>query len=289
MPTVWSSIMGRGGLAAQPWEGAQLLEQNRLRELGAVFRFLALNRIPARSGLEPFSAVVASSSRAPLRLGAGQIWQRRPAPEFAFPLDGREPLEIADVPGILVGSAASQADGFPGRSTYHLNLPRALTAHATVREMGAAGAALRVSVDGQVVAEQRWPSGSKMPVELSFPLPPGEHTLGLENPGGPDWVHVSAIDFGLDTSVLAATGRRNDTFIAAWLWHRTNLYALSPGPAVSGALLLEAVPAGTWTVTWWDTTAGTAGAPTVIDHPGGPLRLVTPAILRHAAVALVRR
>jgi hypothetical protein len=289
MPTVWSSIMGRGGLAAQPWDGASLLAQNRLGEIGAVFRFLALNRIPARTGLEPFSTVVESSLRSPLRLAAGQIWQRRAAPEFTFPLDGREPLEVADVPGILVGSPASLADGFPGRSTYHVSLPQSVTAHAAVRETGTAGAALRVSVDGQVAAEQRWTPGAKMPATLSFSLSAGEHTVVVENPGGPDWVRVDALDFGLDVSVLAAVGRRNDTFIAAWLWHRANLYAVTPGPAVAGTLILEAVPAGTWTVTWWDTATGTAAAPTVLDHPGGPLRLTTPPILRHVAVALTRR
>jgi len=289
MPTVWSSIMGRGGLAAQPWDGAHLLEQNRLGELGAVFRFVALNRIPERTGLEPFSAVVESSARSPLRLAAGQIWQRRVAPEFSFPLDGREPLEVADVPGILVGSAASVAEGFPSHSTYHLNLPQAVTARATVLEIGAGGGALRASVDGQVAAEERWAPDAKMPADLSFGLPAGEHTLVIENPGGPDWIHVSELDFGLETSALAAVGRRNDTFIAAWLWHRTNLYALKPGPAASGTLVLEGVPAGTWTVKWWDTTTGTASAAIMIDHPGGVLRLATPPIVRHIAVALVRR
>ena len=290
MPTVWASIMGEGGLAAQPWDGAKLLEQNRLDELGAVFRFLALNRIPAHAGLEPFSAVVESAAHVPLRLAAGQIWQRRGAPEFTFPLDGREPLALADVPGILVGSTASLADGFPGRSTYHLNLPQAVTARAAVRETGTAGAALRVTVDGKIAAEQHWAAGAKMPAELSYPLPTGEHTLVIENPGGPDWVHVSELDFGLDTSVLAAVGRRNDTFIAAWLWHRTNLYAATPGPGVSGTLVLDAVPAGGWTVTWWDTTKGTAAsAPLSLNHPGGPLRLDTPPILRHTAVVLTRR
>jgi hypothetical protein len=52
--------------------------------------------------------------------------------------------------------------------------------------------------------------------------------------------------------------------------------------------VLEEVPAGTWRITWWDTLAGVAAAPSFIRHPGGTLRLPTPPINRHAAVTLTR-
>jgi hypothetical protein len=53
-------------------------------------------------------------------------------------------------------------------------------------------------------------------------------------------------------------------------------------------LILPDVAAGTWRVTWWDTTAGTPSAVIAIEHPGGALELSSPPIGRHAAVALTR-
>ena len=110
----------------------------------------------------------------------------------------------------------------------------------------------------------------------------------VENPGGPDWVDVAAIDFDLDIPVLAAAGKRGRDFLALWVWHRTGVFALTPPPPARGTLVLEDVPAGTWRVTWWDSLAGVPAAPVFVRHPGGTLRLATPPISRHAAVVLTR-
>ena len=88
--------------------------------------------------------------------------------------------------------------------------------------------------------------------------------------------------------VLAAIGRRSDDFLMAWLWHRQGVYADSAVAPVSGTLVLEDIPAGTWTITWWDSYAGTVGGSTTVQHPGGTLRLATPPIAHHAALLLER-
>ena len=51
VPPVWASAMGQGTMVAEPWNGWQLLAQNRQNELGAVFRFLAINRVAQQQGL----------------------------------------------------------------------------------------------------------------------------------------------------------------------------------------------------------------------------------------------
>ena len=124
VPPVWASIMGQGAMAAQPWDGWHLLEQNRLDELGAVFRFLAINRIAAQQGLaallgrgrvrgaraaeDPCRAGVAAQGRARFRLsrstGPSRSRRRTSRPRWRRP-------------------PPSAADGFPGRATYHLDLP----------------------------------------------------------------------------------------------------------------------------------------------------------------------
>jgi hypothetical protein len=289
VPPVWASIMGQGAIAAQPWNGWQLLEQKRLDQIGAVYRFLVLNRVQAQAGLQPFSAVVECSERAPLKILAGQVWQRRAAPDFAYPVDGSEPVEAANVPAILVGSAASVADGFPERATYHLDLPAQTTLHARVGHIGNGVAGLRVSVDGHIEATHRWDgnAGVPDPAELAVAVAQGQHTLVLENPG-PEWIEVPEIDLGIEVPALALIGRRNDRFIEAWIWNRKNLYAISPSTAAAGTVDLDNVPAGSWKVTWWDTLKGVQSASQVIEHRGGALKLPTPPIMRDAAVVLSR-
>jgi hypothetical protein len=288
-PPVWASVMGQGTMAAQPWLGWQILDQHLEGDVGAVFRFLVLNRAASHPDLQPFSAVVETEKRVPLRILAGESWQRRPAPDIELPLDGTEAIGAADVPATLVGSAASRADGFPGQATYRLNVPRAVTMTARVDSMGGGGGGLEASIDGVVVASRQWPAGSlaKNPSSLAIPVPAGPHVMVLRAPG-PDWIGISAIDTGLDEPVLGLIGRRSDRLIVAWVWNRANLYAADPGAPVSGTVDLEGVSAGSWKVTWWDTQKGTPLESKVVVHPGGIMKLPTPPILRHAAVALAR-
>ena len=289
VPPVWASIMGQGAIAAQPWNGWQLLEQNRQGELGAVFRFLAINRIARQAGLQPFSAVVECPERVPLSIVAGQVWQRRASPDIDYPVDGTEPVEAANIPATLDGSASGRADGFPDRATYHLDLPRATAIRVHVISVAQQGGGLRVSVDGGEAAAHTWAAGGAAPVPdvLEVKVAGGRHVLLLEGTG-PDWIGISDIDLGLDTSVLALIGRRNDHFISAWVWHRKNLFALNTSAPVSGTVDLDNVPAGSWKVTWWDTLKGVPAESKVVAHPGGTLKLQTPPITRHAAVVLTR-
>ncbi len=289
IPPVWASIMGQGTMAAQPWNGWQILEQGRLNELGAVFRFVAVTRMAQQPGLQPFTAVVDCAEKAPLRIAAGEFWQRRDPADIDYPLDGSEPLGAADVPATLVGSDSGRADGFADHVTYRLDVPAATTVRVLVDSTAAGGGGLEAELDGAGVASHQWAAGAgaPSPAEVDFKLPAGKHTLLLHNPG-PDWIGIPAVEIGIRVPALALVGRRNDHYIAAWIWHRTNLYALEPTAPVSGTVLLGDVPAGTWKVTWWDTEKGVPGEPKVVSHPGGTLRLQTPPILRHAAVALAR-
>ena len=289
VPPVWASAMGQGPLVAEPWDGWDILDQNLQNELGAVFRFLAINRVAQQRGLLAFSAPVACKEKVPLRMAAGEFWQRRPAATVDYPNDGTEPLGAADIPATLVGSDASRADGFPDRVTYRLDLPQATTARVNVGSASPIGGGLQASIDGQPVASHQWPGGAAAPdpAVLQFPIAAGTHTLVLKNPG-PDWIGVSAVELGVDVPVLAAIGRRNEHFIEAWVWHRKNLFAVQPSAPVAGTLDLDNVPAGSWKVTWWDSEKGVPLASSVVSHPGGTLRLQTPPVTRHAAVALVR-
>ena len=289
VPPVWASIMGQGDGAAQPWDGWHLLEQKRLGELGAVFRFIALSKVSAQRGLQPFSAVVECAEHVPLRISAGEFWQHRAPVDMDYPVDGTVPIQAGNVAATLVGTAASIAEGFPYRAAYHLDLPRPTTMRIHLDSVAQAGGSLTVSLDDKFALSHQWPGVPSVPDPsvLEVQVGAGRHTLLLENPG-PDWIGVSGIDLGLKIPALALIGRRNDRFIEAWVWHRANLYSLNPSAPVSGTLLLGDVPAGTWKVTWWDTALGAPSGTSTLEHPGGLLRLPTPPISRHAAVVLTR-
>ncbi len=290
VPPAWAALMGQGTIPAQPWEGAKLLARGLAGELGAVHRFAVRSGLLKHRAAQPFSAVVACDARVPLRIAAGQIWQRRAGPELTIPTDGREEPGFADIPGVLVGSKGSLDDGFPGRAIYHFDLPRATTLRAQVKAIGAGGSALRLSLDGRPVVEKSWPAGATgLPAEFSFEAVAGKHTLVVENPGGPDWIEMPAIDLGLDIPALAAIGRRDEGFLALWLWRRDALYAVENPAPIAGTLVLEDVAAGTWSITWWDTKVGQAGESTTVQHGGGALRVPTPSVARHTAVVLVRQ
>ena len=296
VPPVWASLMGLSRYPAQPWLGERLLAQGRLGELGAVARFLATTKLGGRDGLTPFSPVVECSTRVPLVLTGGQMWQRRPGPDLTVPLDGREAIGFADIPRIYVGSAGSLAEGYPGRAVYHFDFPRATTLRPRVADIGAGGSAIRVSLDGHPVLEKSWPArraapvgaAPEFPAEFSFPVSAGRHDLVVENPGARDWFDLTGIDLGLDTPVLAAAGQRDAGFIALWVWHRQGVFAVDAPTPATGTLLVDDVPAGTWRVTWWNSLTGVPAAPLIIGHGGGVLKLPTPAIARHAAVVLER-
>jgi hypothetical protein len=294
VPPVWASLMGRGRYPAQPWLGEKLLQLGRLGDLGAVARFIRASGLGRRENLTPFSAVVACDTQVPFTLPAGQSWQRRPSPEFEVPLDGREPIEFAEIPLAYVGAPEELAKGYPQRATYHCDFPREMKLQARVSGAGAKGATLRVAVDGAVALEKTWPpqTPGQPPVKVSeilpFTVPAGRHTLVVENPGSPDWFSIAGIDFPLEIPVLAAVGQRAPNFFALWIWHRTGVFAVKAPPAAEGVISLDDVPAGSWRVTWWDTFKGTPSEPKSIEHPGGVLRLPTPPISRHAAVILER-
>ena len=289
VPPVWASLMGAGRYAAQPWLGWDILRQERTRELGAVARFADATQIGTREGLEPFSTVVESDTKVPLVIAAGQAWRRHPEPDFDLPLDGRMPLELADVPRNYVTPQSHKRDGFPARGTYTIDAPRELAARATVTAVGPnGGGTLRISANGTTLAERSWKPGSKFPSELEFTIPAGRQKLAVENPGGTDWVEVLAIDLGLETSALAAIGKRSGDLIACWIWNREGVFSVDKPNPVSGTLLIEDAPEGEWSVAWWDTFAGKPTRTALVAHSGGTLRLPTPPVARHTAVVLER-
>ena len=293
VPPVWASLMGQGRYAAMPWLGEQMIDNGRLPELGAVAKFIAASGLGRRDGLEPFSPAIVDAPQIPFEISAGQMWQKRPAPTVEVAMDGRELLAYADIPRIYIGWPGAVAEGYPNHATLQLDLPKPTTIRVKIAGVGSEHGALRVTLDGQTVAEHVWEkqvagAPAPGPIELPFPATAGKHTLVLANSGEAEWFDLQAIDLGLDTPVLAAVGQRSADFAALWVWHRQGVFAQTAPAAVSGKIALENMAAGEWRVTWWDSLAGVPQASQTLTHAGGMLQLPTPPISRHAAVILER-
>lgn len=295
VPSVWASLMGQGRYPGQPWLGWDLLKTKRLGELAALARFVRTSGISARDGLVAFSPGVSCAAHVPMTVHPGESWQRETAPELVLPLDGRMPVDLARIPATYVGGAASLAEGFPGRVTWHIDVPATTTIRARIDGIDgkAAEATFSALLDNKEVARQSWSPGpgapsAEHPAEVTFSIPTGEHTLVVQNPGAPGWFGLGSVEFGNDIPALAAIGRRSSNFVAVWLWHRDGVFTLGATPAVTAKLELDDVPAGTWKVVWWNTLLGIAEPSRTLRHPGGRLELPTPAISRHAAVVLTR-
>ncbi len=294
VPPVWASLMGPARYPAQPWLGDKIIQTNRLTELGAVARFLKASGLSNRQGLQPYSPQVECAEQVPFVIEASQVWQQRPSPEFTLPLDGRLPVELGDIPRAFSNPKKGEPERYPSRAIYHIEFPKDTKLQARVTGSGGKGANIRISVSGKTAVEKSWTAGSidapswDHPVELAFTAPAGSHTLVVENPGGADWFQLDMITTDLVVPVIAVLGKRSDNFMALWVWHRTGIFALQAPAPVSGALLLDDVPAGKWTVTWWDTFKGVPAPAQEIDHGGGMLRLPVPALNRHSAVVLTR-
>ena len=80
----------------------------------------------------------------------------------------------------------------------------------------------------------------------------GAHTIHLTNPGT-DWLKLGNITLNPYVFQLGAYAIGNSNFYAAWLWHRTNVFSATAGPALTGTVDVTGLNPGTYSATWWDT------------------------------------
>jgi len=137
-------------------------------------------------------------------------------------------------------------------------------------------------------AARRPAPGALRPAEFTVALPAGPQVLMLRN-RGPDSFRLREIELGGDAPALAAVGKRCDDFVMLYVWHRTFVHAANRDAPATGQVQFEDLPAGDWTVTWWDMVGGRPASTTSLHHDGGRLLLATPPVARHAAAFLQRQ
>jgi hypothetical protein len=293
VPPMWAGVMGQLHLPPQPWFADQLIEAGRFDELAGFVRFLSATKLAEKPELTPFSPAIRCGERIPLVVRPGHSWTRLPNPSVELAIDGRIPLSAGLVPATLVGDARGIQMGFPNEVTFALEFsrPENLVLRFRSNPAGVEGTAGEVRLDDQSVARFEWPAPADKvamdrAVDLRIEVPSGARTLTVANAGGPDWFFFDGIETERDRPVISAVGRRSARFIVLWIWHREGVHRLEPVGAAGGELLIEAVPAGSWKVTHWDSVVGQPVSHREIEHGGGRLHLDTPAVNRHAALVL---
>lgn len=313
IPPIWAGIMGLLHLPPQTWFIQRLIETDGLSKLQTVARFLKITGIAERDELVPFSPAIESDDTQALSVPPGFVWMNRPDPVVEVPVDGSTPISNALVPGVLPADSLSGARGFPNHVTFKVDLPRPDTVTARLSlwdkssgrpewyrasarrlrlfEKGLRGTTVQATVDSRVVASYTWPddtdsTDAEQAASLAFEVPAGQHDIVVANTGGPAWCHFDGLETGFHVPRIAAVGKRNDTFVALWIWNREGVFSVEPVEAAKGTLVIDHVSAGRWSVEWWDTEGGVTSAGDPIEHKGGTLKLETPEIDRHAAVVL---
>jgi hypothetical protein len=228
-----------------------------------------------------------------LTLIGGHYWHRGPNPELHLPNDGRVLPEWIEFRRIY-DSATKPDTRFPTRAKLHLHYPAAAVGRVHLNRVANDGGSLRVLVDGDPVVLRKWPAATAAAPAVTdqtyaFQIGYGSHVIEIENPFGPNWIDLQSFDTGIPVPALVAVARQGRDRMALWVHHRDNLLSAASDEELSpatGTVQMPDVPAGRWTVTWWDPAAGTTIGSSTLRHEGGTLSLETPPILRHAAAWL---
>ena len=251
IPPIWSGLMGALHIPAQPWFMDLLIETGQLHQFKSLVNFVEETEIALRDNLEPFSPAVQSADRMPLELNPGFVWMRRPELTVYVSTDGSEPTSSALMPGVLIADTLGQKFGFAQQVTFRTNFPRddSVFVHVKLRERGAGGTTAQLLLNDTVVDEHGWvgphapDSFSTQPpinpeptraATLGTVVPAGPQEVAVRNFGGPAWFHVDRVETGFDVPSIAAVGKRNNDFIAGWVWNRTGVFFSEEGESSAG-------------------------------------------------------
>lgn len=292
VPHLWAGLLADRALPAQAWFWDRLLGTPRMLEMTSLAAFVTSARLAETWGaLEAFTPSVESGVRVPHILTAGMNWGPRPVLEWSVDGTGREEELLADVPHYVVRDPVWVERGFPDRLILRIEGAEPRTLKVELDDVGASGLTLLVLIGDRVVRDLTWPTYEKTdpedlrPASFEIDVPSGEQVVTIRN-FGPGTVRLREIDLDAELPALAALGKRSADRVVLYLFHRTQVHSATLRDPASGEVILEGLPQGRWTVTWWDMDGEAPSTTEMLEHSGGSLRLATPPVARHVAVLL---
>jgi hypothetical protein len=291
-PPVWAGLMSAQSGGAMPWYWDTQIDQNN-----DYFLIQAAADFVTRSGFGDQDNLVKSS---PHTTG-GPIGALAFAPSGGWGTNmGPDTFIVGSTAPSGIGLSTAYLQGMGNRSlltngyTFSVTYPSGGTFAVQIVAISACAGNLQVIVDGTTRTNVAFPANStcgttfsatSTNVTIPVSVSAGAHTIQIANPG-PDWLQLGNITLNPYAAQLAAYGVGNTNFQALWLWHRTNIFRATPGPAVTGTVDVSGLNAGTYNGTWWDTFgAGVVSNLTfTVPSPGATVTLTTPSVLRSIAL-----
>jgi hypothetical protein len=283
---LWASLMSAQAGAVQPWWWDTIDPENDYFLFHSLTRFVAASGLAEEDGLQKSAPAVTASQSGPLSFAPGGGW--RVATQDTFTVGNGAPEGISTAPSFLHGVWHHADMNLRKGYTFFVNYPQAGTFSVQILENSSYGNAnLRLLLDGVMKTNVMFYSSNAGPMNATFTIPvaAGAHTIVLTN-GAQDWVVLGNLTLSPYVPLLGAYAIGHTNFAAAWVWHRTNLYATDATIPVSGTVELTGLAAGTYSGAWCDAWSGTTVSNFSLTVPadGATNRVDTPPILRSAAL-----
>ena len=287
-PPVWAGLMAGQSADAMPWYWDTIDPNNDYFLIKAAADFVTVSGLGDQDSLIKSTPQVTAGANGPLAFAFGGGFNA--AAQDTFTIGSAAPNGAGTTPPYLQGTFHRLYT--PNGYTFNVNYPQTGTFSVQILTIAAAGAGLDVLLDGSIQTNISFPATSgdtSTNFTASISVPAGAHSININNPGL-DWIDMGNITLNPYVPLLAAYAIGTNNWQALWLWHRTNVFAATPGPSVTGTVNVAGLNPGIYSGTWWDTFgAGVISNFTfTITNASVPLTLTTPSILRSVALYVGR-
>ena len=282
-PPIWAGVMSAQSGAAMPWYWDTIDPNNDYFLIQAAADFVTRSGLEDEDALSKSSPQVSGGAIGPLIFSPGGGWATN---------EGPDTFVVGDAAPEGIGSAPSYLQGFyhhdmtPNGYTFLVNYPQNGTFSVQVTQIARSGAGLEIFLDGILRTNISFPSaGSDTDTNstATISVSAGSHSINITN-NGLDWVLLGNFTLNPYVGGLGAYAIGTNNWQALWLWHRTNVFLATPGPAITGTVQIAGLDPGTYAGTWWDTFgAGAVSNFTFTVSSTNPVTLGTPPVLRSLA------
>jgi hypothetical protein len=294
---LWASLTSNMSGAAEYWYWDGVERSNGYGVFPPAVGFVQASGLPKQHDL--ISEVVATESTAKADLRFSTAFGAQTATQHEFTVTHTGPPEGLDRFPSRLPASQPGADAAP--LILHVSPEEQANFTLTVFQVGPSGSKLSVAVDGE--AQQQdipAPPPSARPARPQFrppiatfkvEVPSGNHTITIKNVGA-DWVAIGPMSISNYLPALAANAVVGKSFLAAWVYNRSNVENTTgpDSPSITGKLTLPALRPGRYRLVWWDTMAGKPLSESTVSQEGEtPLTIETPQISHDAALYVTRR
>ncbi|MEP6663531.1 MAG: hypothetical protein ABJC04_07685 [Verrucomicrobiota bacterium] len=290
-PPVWAGIMSAQSGAAMPWYWDTIDPNNDYFLLKSAADFVTVSGLADQNILAKSSPRMTGGTVSSLVFAPGGGFETNKGPDV-FTVGSAAPDGIGASTVFLQGNGNRSllTNGY----TFLVDYVSNGTFSVQINQVSACGGTLQIIRDGAiqtnvVFAGNATCGSTYVPGNVNqtytITVTAGAHTIKLANPGN-DWITLGNITLNPYVPMLAAYAIGNTNFAAMWLWHRTNVFRATPGPAITGTVDIAGLDVGTYSGVWWDTFG--AGAISnftfTVAATNVPVTLNTPVVLRSLAL-----